>query len=172
MEESVETKTNIKGGAVSISEKNKIKILSYYSRIPNFKNLPEFLNQQSLSHHVIGDVETQGAGLVVYKAGGVGGEGGHADVEHALLLVREEEGCGGEGGLYVVADIVELALNRRKDVFILGSHHVEARQWWCSGEVPCRLSRAMPLALNRFSHLYELVVYMAISCLITNYLMG
>lgn len=81
----------------------------------------------SLSHHVVCDVDAQGAGLVVHKAGGVGGEGGDADVEHALVLVGEEEGCRGEGGLQVVADIVELTLDMRKEMRLyLG--------WWCSEE--------------------------------------
>ena len=69
-----------------------------------------------------------------------------------------------------MADVVELTLYGRKDVLILGCH-VERRQWWCSGEVTCRLCSVMSLALISFTHLYECVVYIDISCLITNYLM-
>ena len=145
--------------------------ITNFQNLPDFPGIPEFVNQQSLSHHVIGDVEAQGAGLVVHKAGGVGGEGGHANVKHVLVLAGEEEGCGGEGGLHVVADVVELTLYGRKDVLILGCH-VEGRQRWCSGEVTCRLCCVMSLALISSTHLYECVVYMDISCLITNYLMG
>lgn len=73
-------------------------------------------NQEDEAHHVICDVQAEGPSFVVDEASRVGGEGRHADVQHAVNLGRQGKGCGGERRLLMLPNVVKFTLSDRKVV--------------------------------------------------------
>lgn len=71
-------------------------------------------SQEDETYHVISDVQAEGSSFVVDERCRVGGEGGHADVQHVVDLGRQRKGCGGEWRLLMLSDVVKFTLNEEE----------------------------------------------------------
>lgn len=70
----------------------------------------EAIEERTVAHHVVCDVQAEDSSFVVHETCRVGGEGGQGHVHHVVVLGRQGKGCGGERRLLVLPNVVELTL--------------------------------------------------------------